>query len=136
MRKYSVILILSLLYSPSASLGGSLYPAVKQDWSILARSDINNTSSSNQIEYLGYLFERGVRFFQAFISPIDGDNCGMAPTCSTYSRNAFRKKGAFWGFILTFDRLLHEANENKVSPYILDGNIYRILDPVENNISF
>ena len=40
------------------------------------------------------------KFYQKFISPVDGDRCQMYPTCSTYSKNAIKKHGYFIGWII------------------------------------
>ena len=74
-----------------------------------------------------------VRFYQAFISPIDGDKCTHYPPCSAYSLLAIKKHGGMTGFVLTFDRLLHESNEARFSPLVKIGSVIRVFDPVENN---
>jgi len=48
----------------------------------------------------------GVRFFQVWISPIDGSRCGFSPTCSHYGYQALRDHGTFFGLVLTADRLM------------------------------
>lgn len=75
----------------------------------------------------------GVRFFQKFVSPVDGDRCSMYPTCSHYSAQALKKHGAVMGFIMTADRLLHEVGEQKLAPIVLKHGQYRYFDPIENN---
>lgn len=45
------------------------------------------------------------RFYKDFITPVDGDRCLMYPSCSEYSRQAFKKYGFIRGFIMTADRL-------------------------------
>lgn len=74
-----------------------------------------------------------VRFFQRYISPVDGDRCTMAPTCSHYSLDALRKHGAFLGFVMSADRIVHEYEEQRFVPAVWDGRTYRFYDPVENN---
>jgi len=75
-----------------------------------------------------------VYFFKEFISPVDGDRCPSAPTCSAYSIAAFKKHGFFVGWIMTVDRLIHEGEEElKVSPIVKYPDRPRIFDPVENN---
>lgn len=74
-----------------------------------------------------------VSLFSETVSAVDGDRCPSLPTCSAYSRAAFRKHGLLMGWIMTVDRLMHEADEAKVSPLVRDGGTLKILDPVENN---
>ncbi len=74
-----------------------------------------------------------VRFFQKRISPVDGDRCSMAPTCSHYSLQAIRKHGPLLGFMMSADRIVHEYEEQRFVPAIWDGRSYRFYDPVENN---
>ena len=72
-------------------------------------------------------------FFRDIISPVDGDRCPSLPSCSSYSVNAFKKHGFFSGWLMTVDRLLHEADEGSVSPKVYLNGRFRVLDPVENN---
>jgi putative membrane protein insertion efficiency factor len=75
-----------------------------------------------------------IKIYQDYISPIDGDRCTMYPSCSQYSKIAFKKHGFIKGFIMTCDRLLRcGGDEMKVSKIIvIKGNRY-IYDPVEND---
>ncbi len=75
----------------------------------------------------------GLRFYQKFVSPIDGDKCGMYPTCSGYSARAIRKHGAVLGVMLTVDRMFHEGTEQHRAPLIEKYGVVRYYDPVENN---
>lgn len=74
-----------------------------------------------------------LRFHQTVISPVDGDRCGMYPTCSQYGILAIRKHGPLTGTIMTIDRLMHEQDEYLFSDTIRVGSRMRVLDPVENN---
>ncbi|MDX2470266.1 MAG: membrane protein insertion efficiency factor YidD [SAR324 cluster bacterium] len=74
----------------------------------------------------------GIRFFQVFISPLDGPRSPSYPTGSAYGLLAIKKQGAFWGILLTADRLFHEADQ-PLGPII---NLYghdRYFDPVSRN---
>ncbi len=75
----------------------------------------------------------GIHFFQRHISPVDGDRCSMAPTCSHYSSQALQKHGAFLGFMMSADRIVHEYEEQRFVPVLWDGMRSRFYDPVENN---
>jgi putative component of membrane protein insertase Oxa1/YidC/SpoIIIJ protein YidD len=72
-------------------------------------------------------------FFSKNISAVDGDRCPSAPTCSSYSVQAFKKHGLVMGWLMTVDRLIHEGNEWSVSPVEKRGGKLKIIDPVENN---
>lgn len=74
-----------------------------------------------------------IRFFQKYISPVDGDRCPCYPTCSQYSVEAIRKHGFWMGMVMTFDRLIHESDEIRQAPMIKIYGSYRYYDPVENN---
>jgi len=67
------------------------------------------------------------------ISEVDGQRCPSEPTCSSYSAQAFRKHGFFMGWLMTVDRLIHEADEGRQSTLVRRYGQYKILDPVENN---
>ncbi len=72
-------------------------------------------------------------FFGRYISNVDGSQCPSSPSCSSYSVKAFKKHGFFVGWVMTVDRLLHEADESSVSPVVYFRGRRLILDPVENN---
>lgn len=74
-----------------------------------------------------------VRFYKYYISPIDGSRCPMYPSCSQYSIECFEKHGFITGWLMTCDRLFHEADEMKQTPIVLINNRYKFYDPVENN---
>ena len=74
-----------------------------------------------------------LKVYQNFISPFGGQRCAMYPTCSQYSMQAIRKHGPVIGIIMTSDRLIHEADEQRLAPLIKVGNRYRYPDSVENN---
>ena len=80
-------------------------------------------------------------FYKTFVSPIIGERCRMKPSCSSYSYQAFIKYGFIQGGVLTFDRLLHERDEYKVSKVVFgQKNIYDgsknllTFDPLDNNV--
>ena len=79
------------------------------------------------------VFDMYLRFFQQVISPVDGARSNMYPTGSAYARQAIKKYGVLVGFILTIERLLHEGNEDQVSPRIRKYGLWRVHDPVEAN---
>jgi hypothetical protein len=71
--------------------------------------------------------------YRRVISPVDGDRCDMAPTCSLYAQQAFKEHGVTMGFLLTADRLLHEADERPhVRSYRVGKEKYYI-DPIAAN---
>jgi uncharacterized protein len=74
-----------------------------------------------------------IRFFQGYISPVDGDRCPCYPTCSQYGLEAVRKHGALMGLVMTSDRLIHESDEIRQVPLVKIYGSYRYFDPVENN---
>jgi putative component of membrane protein insertase Oxa1/YidC/SpoIIIJ protein YidD len=75
----------------------------------------------------------GLRFYSNVISPIDGDKCGMYPTCAGYGRRAIKKHGAAVGLMMTVDRLFHEGSEMEHAPLVEKFGRIRYYDPVHNN---
>lgn len=60
-----------------------------------------------------------IRFFQKILSPQSGPSCKFSPTCSAYGRQAVQKHGAFWGSLLSGERILRcnpftHAGEDKI----------------------
>lgn len=74
-----------------------------------------------------------VRLYQTNISPIDGKDCPMYPSCSDYSIRSFRKHGFLMGWFMTIDRLLHEADEIRRAPAVYVNGEDRLYDPLEAN---
>ena len=72
-------------------------------------------------------------FFSEHISPVDGSRCPSEPSCSSYSAHAFKKHGFVIGWLMTVDRLIHESDEDKVSPVVVKNGKGKIMDPLENN---
>ncbi len=89
-----------------------------------------NTISSSAGQWVA---EGGLHIFRKYISPVDGDRCPSYPSCSQYSAEAIRKHGALLGFLLTIDRLIHEADEVRRAPLVRIQDDYRYYDPLENN---
>lgn len=88
---------------------------------------------NNDVSPMAYLLIQGIKFFQVYISPVDGDRCPMIPTCSTYAIQAVRKHGFFIGTMMTVDRLMHEGDEIQYAPAVIQGDRERFDDPVSNN---
>ncbi len=74
------------------------------------------------------------RFYKQYISPADGNRCGMYPSCSSYGQEAVKKHGLFIGWIMTCDRLIRcGRDETKLSPQIFSSNKLLTVDPVAAN---
>ncbi len=75
-----------------------------------------------------------VRFYQKYISPIDGSDCPMYPSCTRYSVESFKKHGFLLGWIMTVDRLYRcGRDELKRSPTVATAGGRKCFDPVYNN---
>lgn len=75
----------------------------------------------------------GLKFYQKVLTKIDGDKCGMYPTCSDFSARAVRKHGGFIGIMMTGARLIHEGDELDKVPLIKKYGVFRYYDPLTNN---
>jgi len=76
----------------------------------------------------------GIRFFQKWISPIDGPRCNFSPTCSTFGYQALHDHDVLLGVMATADRLMrcHYLMEPDAGYERLpDGKLY---DPVSHNL--
>lgn len=75
-----------------------------------------------------------VELHRKYISPIDGKNCPMYPSCSRYSLQCLNKHGLFVGWVMTCDRLLRcGRDELRLSPEIVVNDELLCYDPLENN---
>ena len=80
------------------------------------------------------LFRFLVEAYQENISPIDGKNCPMYPSCSEYSIQSIKKHGSVVGWIMTVDRLFRcGRDELRLSPQVIVNGEPRCYDPPENN---
>ena len=89
--------------------------------------------AEKQKQMFSWMFLAGISAFRKIVSPIDNKHCPSYPSCSSYGLQAFRKYGAFWGTMLTIDRLIHEPSEARFSPYIIIRGERKIYDPLEAN---
>lgn len=80
------------------------------------------------------LLSLGIEGYQKLLSPILDSNCYMQPSCSVYSKQALSEYGPVLGLLLTIDRLFHEANEDRTSPLVRQGNAVKLYDPPAANV--
>ncbi|MCP4750988.1 MAG: membrane protein insertion efficiency factor YidD [Proteobacteria bacterium] len=66
-----------------------------------------------------------IGFYQRFVSLFFPPSCIYWPSCSEYSKQAFRKHGFFWGIYLTVFRLI------RCHPFHQGG-----VDEVPESVSF
>ena len=75
-----------------------------------------------------------VEMYRENISPIDGKDCPMCPSCSEYSIRSFEKHGFFVGWMMTIDRLFRcGRDELRLAPQVMVNGEIRWYDPPENN---
>lgn len=75
-----------------------------------------------------------IRFYQDYISPVDGHRCPMYPSCSAYATEVFEKHGPLMGWIMTCDRLVRcGRDETKLSFTVIVDNREHTYDPVDAN---
>ena len=130
-----VISVLLVLFIESSASGEDLMrsPDALKERHVKSKADLRADEDMTSYNSLSIFFDGSVRFFQNFISPVDGDRCSMYPTCSAYSREAIKKYGAIKGFVMTADRLIHEGDEWRFAPLIRKGRSLSYYDPPENN---
>jgi putative membrane protein insertion efficiency factor len=117
--------ILSLFIAPCVSAS-----ALRGPWS----KDSHKRDSQKHGDFSGDPFGVLVELYRSTISPIDGKNCPMYPSCSEYSIRCFNKHGFFVGWVMTCDRLLRcGRDELRLAPQIRVQGKPRCYDPPENN---
>jgi putative membrane protein insertion efficiency factor len=79
------------------------------------------------------LLSGAIRFFQEYISPVDGDRCQFSPTCSAFGRQSLRTHGPWLGLLMTTDRLMrcNYWTDAMTYPQLPNG---RLVDPVAANL--
>ena len=123
-----ILLFLALcIICPINSLGicGEAYQAAESH----ARSEACARKSETGMNVGAWL----ASFFRDHISAVDSERCPSHPSCSSYSVAVFKKHGLIMGWLMTVDRLIHEAYEASVSPLVYERGRVKIFDPVENN---
>jgi len=144
----SICWLLSLMLLTGYLLRGELAWAkqdlMRQPWPTKARAlrlcarAVSSEAGgwSKEASFRGLLQEQlllALWLFQLFISPADGDRCPMFPSCSQYAVEAISRYGAFWGVILTSERLLRCGRESSY-PLVQNQGEYRFFDPLEGNV--
>jgi hypothetical protein len=123
-----VLIILLILFGCSATVGHASSLNGPWDWNKPRQAF--RTHADQSVSPLRFLFE----LHSDYISPIDGKNCPMYPSCSSYSLQCLEKHGLFIGWVMTCDRLLRcGRDELRLSPEIVVNDELRCYDPLENN---
>ncbi len=75
-----------------------------------------------------------IAFYRAQIRPAIGDRCLLKPSCSEYSRLAFKKHGLLAGTAMTADRFVREPGVVAAAahPVICNGRVY-YGDPLQDH---
>lgn len=100
-------------------------------WAVPATSHGPSALVEHKSEALaaGYL-----SLFREWISPVDGSNCPMNPSCSRYSSQCIEKHGVAVGVIMTWDRLLRcGRDELDLGRRIVVSGLRKLSDPVSDN---
>lgn len=75
-----------------------------------------------------------IKFYQTYISPVDGDRCPMTPSCSQYTKDAIEKHGLIKGWVMGCDRVVRCGRDTcKHVPSVKTGDSIQYHDPVEAN---
>jgi putative component of membrane protein insertase Oxa1/YidC/SpoIIIJ protein YidD len=97
-----------------------------------------HSGGSQKIETscLTIAFLGGVQFYQGWISPVRGIECGFRPSCSHYSRLSIQEQGPVIGLMMTADRLTRCHIWKSPGPdYFLLPN-GKLFDPPSRNLLF
>lgn len=93
-------------------------PSIRADWS-------ESTS--------GIACRTWLAFYQNWLGVVSRSHCRMEPSCSNFAIQAIQRHGAAIGVMMTGDRLLHEADEQKARRIVSSWGIAYCPDPVSNN---
>lgn len=113
MRILSLVLSLSFVCVLEAAPWGK--DAELACWTPCQRNECLQTSSQGPIAAFG---EACIRFHQEVISPADGPRSHFYPSSSQYTKNAMKKYGFYWGWVIGCDRLMRENSEEWIYPTI------------------
>jgi putative component of membrane protein insertase Oxa1/YidC/SpoIIIJ protein YidD len=101
-----------------------------QGATVAKRHSLSSETAEKQADPFSY----PIKFYRNYISGVDGNRCPMYPSCSQYCMEAFKKHGAFLGWVMCSDRLMRcGRDETKLSPPVLINGEKLSFDPVNNN---
>lgn len=129
MKLIFFFLINSLFFLP---LKGNYIESFSEPWGIdsefvyIKREDTQNQNS--KIYYGRSICKGLIRFFQNYISPIDGPRSSFYPSSSQYTFEAIQKYGVFRGISMGCDRLMRENNETWIYKNIKKEGIQLKID--------
>lgn len=123
-----LIVVLFIFAGPAPPTASALDDPMKGPWcETEARSEEPARGPGGLAVFL-------VKVYREYLSPIDGTNCPMHPSCSQYSIECFEKHGLFMGVLMTSDRLYRCGRDELArSPWILTNGEAKCYDPVESN---
>jgi len=81
---------------------------------------------------------KAISVYKKYISPIDGSNCKMLPSCSSYAKTAIKEHGTL-GIFMSIDRINRCGHDLTIYPKQIKANpefqldVY-YLDPVWKKI--
>jgi len=122
MRRVAACLLLWFAFAP---------PLFADDWGPWETQESRKVVAKGSEDF--HPLKWGIRFFQRYISVVDGPRCPMTPTCSTYALQALDKHGVAMGTFMTVDRLYHESNPREHRHPVPYADRVRFFDPLENN---
>jgi putative component of membrane protein insertase Oxa1/YidC/SpoIIIJ protein YidD len=127
-RQMRICLIFLLLFFTLAIVAHA--SDFKGPWDKNNPQKITRKQIDKKVNPLRFLVEA----YSEYISPIDGKDCPMYPSCSKYSVQCFKKHGLFIGWVMTCDRLFRcGRDELRLSPQIIVNGKCKCYDPLENN---
>jgi hypothetical protein len=129
MKMRVLYLCVILFFLVCGSAGSAYAEPFKGPWEKERVEDASSTQAPGRFNPLRAL----VKLYAKNISPIDGKECPMYPSCSAYSLLCFEKHGLIKGWVMTCDRLLHEADEMREAPIIYINGMEMFDDPLKNN---
>lgn len=98
-------------------------------------ANMDHTKRDNEsLSPLRHAMLESVRFFQGWVSPIDGSRCNFSPTCSRYGYEAVNNYGPYLGIIMTADRLMRCSYLTETEPTYSRLPNGKFHDPVADNL--
>lgn len=134
--KIALLFLLPLIFCASTQgLGATRFhenPSAPwgADSDLAAAHCLSSQSKATQSSLPSLVCQKMIRFFQVYISPIDGPRSHYYPTSSQYALQAIQKYGVLTGIALGCDRLMRENGDTWVYPLTADYGMERKLDPV------
>ncbi len=90
--------------------------------------ELRGLDRENRRQFFSFPFRAVIHVYRNFMGKGRKSFCPMTPSCSTYGQEALKNHGAFWGSLMTADRLHRCGHDSRLFPRVRTSEGGRFLD--------